>query len=266
MRQTRPFPDERHGMYCAVCGAHPQNREHAPPKILLDRPFPETLPIVQTCRECNEGHSMDEEHVAFLVESARLGVTSPAQVERPDVRRVQYDRPALAARLKSAHSDSIFSVEHDRVVWVILELSRCHAAYDLAETCLLKPVEAWALPLCSMRVAERDKFEAVSQSVICLELGSRAMQRSIDAFNAPHQAWVTVPPNRYRFLASISDAVQVRIELSDYLAAKVVNGLQCVQSIAADLAKRWGNGGNGIAPLLSTSGAAQKSGRQWEWT
>jgi hypothetical protein len=45
---------------CAYCGGRATTRDHVPPKLLLDRPFPPNLWTVPSCRHCNESFSADE--------------------------------------------------------------------------------------------------------------------------------------------------------------------------------------------------------------
>ena len=52
---------------CIYCGKPAETREHVPSKSLLIEPFPENLPTIPACFECNNGFSADEEYfVCFL--------------------------------------------------------------------------------------------------------------------------------------------------------------------------------------------------------
>lgn len=46
MKRLETFGDERTLAWCAYCGRAPDTRDHIPPKIFLDRPFPPELHTV----------------------------------------------------------------------------------------------------------------------------------------------------------------------------------------------------------------------------
>lgn len=58
---------------CIYCGRPADTRDHAPPRLLLERPFPSPLTTVPSCRACNQGFSSDEEYFRVLL--AQVGVT-----------------------------------------------------------------------------------------------------------------------------------------------------------------------------------------------
>src|SRR5690242_14029536 len=64
------YIDERHLAFCAFCGDAPGTRDHVPPRVFLDKPYPDNVPVVGSCFECNNGASLDEEYVACLLEAA----------------------------------------------------------------------------------------------------------------------------------------------------------------------------------------------------
>jgi len=93
------FADERLKGMCVHCGGRPHTRDHAPSKVLLDDPLPNNLPVVEACESCNTGFSQDEEYVACFVECVICGTTELSGVQRPKIKRILAERPALAARL-----------------------------------------------------------------------------------------------------------------------------------------------------------------------
>lgn len=224
MEQIQPFADERHDAFCASCGASPGTRDHSPPKVFLDTPYPDNLPTAWTCHDCNEGHSLDEEYVACLVECVKAGTTDPARLRRPTVRRVLAAKPALRERLTEAHQGDHFVVEHGRVNRVVLKLARCHAKYELAEPMLDPPTRLATAPLPALSQVQSQRFETAPEAFGWPEVGSRAMARAIggasDANRDPYQ-WVIVQQARYRYLAVPAPVCTVRMILSEYLAAEV---------------------------------------------
>jgi hypothetical protein len=57
MRQIKTFSDKRHEAFCVYCGNAPDTDDHVPSKVLLDKPYPDQLPVVNACRSCNQGFS-----------------------------------------------------------------------------------------------------------------------------------------------------------------------------------------------------------------
>lgn len=82
------FVDERQKSWCIQCGALigdvDTNKDHVPSKVLLRRPFPENLPVVQICTGCNNGFSADEEYLPLFLNRVLAGSTEVA----PSVRTV----------------------------------------------------------------------------------------------------------------------------------------------------------------------------------
>ena len=93
MDQLKSYADERLMAGCVYCGRATETRDHVPSRVLLDEPYPENLPVVPSCEECNRGYSLDEQYFACLVECARVG--SIKAVERPKIARILLESPAL---------------------------------------------------------------------------------------------------------------------------------------------------------------------------
>ena len=61
----------RSSLSCLYCGSQADSKDHVPPKLLLERPFPPNLYTVPSCRSCNNGFARDEEY--FLVAMSQTG-------------------------------------------------------------------------------------------------------------------------------------------------------------------------------------------------
>ena len=210
---------------CIHCGGDTRTRDHVPPKVLLDEPYPENLPVVPSCKSCNEAFSMDEEYVACLVECTLAGSVQEEDIRREKIRRVLRSKPALAAKLiqaqKVTDNGTSFAVDTDRVRNVVLKLGRGHAAFELNEPQYDEPRSLSFVPLVSMPSDTRDLFETPLQSPLWPEVGSRAMQRLAVVWPAA-PGWILVQPGRYRYLASVGDGVVIRMVISEYLGCEVV--------------------------------------------
>ncbi len=59
MEQALDYADDRLINGCIYCGGIPDTRDHAPSRILLEPPpYPENLPVVGACKECNQSFSI----------------------------------------------------------------------------------------------------------------------------------------------------------------------------------------------------------------
>lgn len=224
MDQLPDYSDDRQRLPCAYCRGPAGTRDHVPSRVLLDEPFPANLPVVPSCRACNEETSADEEYVACLIECAVAGSTLAEEVRRPKIAQLLQEKPALAARLRSAQSGprearSILPEAH-RVRRVVMKLARGHSLFELALPQEEPPAKAWFAPFTVLDDATRSAFEALPNVGIWPEVGSRAMQRLARSPSGPE--WLTVQPGRYRYSAFVEDTATVRIALSEYLACEVV--------------------------------------------
>ena len=63
MKQYDVSVDSRIAGICIYCGGIAKTRDHVPSKAFLDKPYPENIPVVPCCSECNNKFSKDEEYV-----------------------------------------------------------------------------------------------------------------------------------------------------------------------------------------------------------
>lgn len=230
MKYLNSYADDRLLIGCIYCGAHTDTRDHVPSRILLDEPYPQDLPVLPACAQCNGGFSLDEEYVACLVECARTG--SVDTVQRPKIRRILHDSPALAVRLMQAGTvaetgEISFSAEQARVRNVVLKLARGHAAYELNEQKLDAPSHMMFVPLHTLTAEARRHFENPPHPSAWPEVGTRAMQRMAISMAGPtilRPDWIDVQEGQYRYFAISESAVMVRVVIGEYLACEVIWG------------------------------------------
>ena len=192
--------------------------------MLLDEPYPANLPVVPSCRACNEKTATDEEYLACLVECAVAGSTSAPELGRAKITRLLVEKPALAARLRSSQSgppgDCQIVAEGYRVRRVVVKLARGHSLFELAEPQDEPPIAVRFAPFCTWNAKTRGDFESLPAPGVWPEVGSRAMQRFASTNGAVK--WLIVQPGRYRYAAVVGPGATVRIVLSEYLACEVV--------------------------------------------
>ena len=120
---------------CVYCGRRADSREHVPPRLLLEKPYPENLRTLPACRACNQGFSLDEQY--FLVLLGQIATSSKlAQKIEPGgvLDRALTRAPALDERVVSAlevddDGRVVIRPEHDRVQRVIAKVA--HGLYVL---------------------------------------------------------------------------------------------------------------------------------------
>lgn len=239
MDQLRDYADKRLLNGCIYCGGPVETRDHVPSLCLLERPYPENLPVVGSCMRCNQGFLKDEEYLVCLIESALCGSTDPDKFTRPSVARILRNSPALRARIETAKSESDgniqFATEGERIVNVMLKLARGHAAFELSQPCRDEPVHLWCGPLSDLSDDEREGFHSAHVQEVLGEAGSRGQQRllvtqvTLESASGEHfviplivNDWVDVQEGLYRYLA-IDDVggLVIRIVVAEYLGCEV---------------------------------------------
>jgi hypothetical protein len=224
------FIDQRLAGVCVYCGREPTTRDHVPSLVLLDEPYPNNLPVVDACDECNQSFSRDERYVACLIECAMTGTVDPSSVERDKIRRILEKNPRLRNRLyKSKKKDEsgnlIWEAEVERVRTVALKIARGHAAFELGQPQLEEPTSIFFCPFVAMSDEQKTLFESAptSSTLLWPEIGCRAFIRA--AKNCPISYvndWIIVQPNRYRYFVDHTEGLAIQIVLSEYLACRVV--------------------------------------------
>lgn len=89
--------------HCIYCGAHATTRDHVPPKIFLNQPFPPNLRTVPSCRACNNGASLDEQYFLALLGHVSFSPSIEAKLAPGGlIDRTLLSSPALEERLLKA--------------------------------------------------------------------------------------------------------------------------------------------------------------------
>ena len=225
MRQIENLGDKRQTSHCIYCGKGIETKEHAPPKVLLDEPYPENLPTVQACTTCNQGYSLDEEYFACLIECARVGSVDLKVIERDKIRVILSRKKALSDKLEKAVTETpegqkAFSVESERFKKILLKIAQGHALYEQNEPKGEDEISDLTFGTLEMLSEEaREIFETIPQANVAPEVGSRAMQNILISGDLVGMPWIEVQENRYRYLAFQEG---VRIVFSEYVWCEVI--------------------------------------------
>jgi len=224
------FMDERLTGMCVYCGAQPDTRDHVPSKVLLDEPYPPQLPVVGACEKCNASFSLDEQYLSCFLECVICGTVDPSGLERPNVKRILSENPALQHRIEVSQKmdeagNLLWQPDIDRVRKIVTKLARGHVAYEFYPK-LEEPVGVAFSPIPVLSDQERTAFEDMTSGKLDLlpEIGSRAFYRALgkkpDQFKQMGD-WIVVQLGRYRYAVVEMGGVLVRMVLSDYLACAV---------------------------------------------
>lgn len=225
MKQIRSFGDQRQVFFCAFCGGETETRDHCPSKIFLNQPFPDNLPVVPACRECNNSFSADEEYMACLIACVLSGSTEPELITRQRVVKILKRKESLRSRIKASMSkeddNTFYAPETERIQKVLTKLAQGHSLFELHLPVHRNPdsISFFALPILNDR--QRMELELVPESSLFPEVGSRAMTRMFTGIDVSENGWIVVQPGMYRYLASQNSGIEIRIVVNEYLGGIV---------------------------------------------
>lgn len=235
MNQLENFTDERNCGICIHCGEAlldgEHNRDHVPSKVLLTPPYPENLPVVEICRQCNSGFSPDEEYLAAFLGAVICGSSEPDPRRFPVASKILEHNSKLRGRIDQAkvmqwdlwrNPIALWKPEMDRVEKVILKNARGHVLYELDVPELSSPTSLVVRPLPELSHEERAHFESTPNGLLWPEGGSRLMQRMATG-GLLEGGWIEVQQGVYRYsIFQTYTGTSVRMVLQEYLAAEVL--------------------------------------------
>ena len=226
------FSDLRHRGWCIHCGTAKGScsftRDHVPSKSLLDRPFPEELPVLDICGPCNNKFSADEEYLKILLACVFEGTCEPAELQDEKVGRALARNATLLADIRQARSEIealdgkreiIWKPDYERLAPPLLKNAKGHYFYEMGEPIEGDPMQMGIAPLQTLDSKIRSNFEAASIGPGWPEVGSRMMNRLLSGVDM-EGGWVVVQPDVYRF--AIHEHRAVRIVIREYLAFEAV--------------------------------------------
>lgn len=226
MDPKKLFIDDRMRGICAYCGRRPNSRDHVPSKILLDKPYPDNLPIAESCLSCNNGFAPDEEYLACFIECVINGTSIPNENFRPKIIETLTNRPLIAARIENskkldANGNLIWIPEIERIKTVMLKLARGHIAYELGIQRLDEPEFINFFPLTMLSADDLENFYSLPSHGLFPEIGSRAFINLWSGETA-FENWFTIQKDRYEYSIGQSHGDWVKIIIRNYLGCHVV--------------------------------------------
>lgn len=224
MKQVRNFVDQRCASFCLYCFGATETRDHVPPKAFLDEPYPDNLPVVPSCTDCNVSASLDEQYVASVIEVAHLGSADPRNQRRPKVARWLIDSPLLTSRLLEQMSDRGVTFEEPRLKAVVGKIARGLWGFETGELTGDFPLVYRCEALPSMDDVSRQTFYSRGQHEVIPEVVSRLTTRIFESSSDDRLAeWFDVQSDRFSYsITALRRGGLVRFVIGGYLAVEVV--------------------------------------------
>jgi len=228
LRQIKTLSDSRLDTLCAYCGELSDTRDHVPSKILLEKPYPENIPVVPCCLECNNGFSLDEEYFACLIECLISGTTDLDKLSRKSIVKILKRKTKLKARLDKAiinkDGKTQFKIELERIENIILKLAYGHVKFENSDVTYEKPEHLGFAPIDILTQEELNSFFAITELQNAPEIGSRSTQNMhITQDGTPVDNWIVVQDGIYQYSVTPTIGnVKVRILIWNYLACEIV--------------------------------------------
>ena len=234
MRQLNNYSDERYRDICIYCDACLQEvkrtKDHVPSKALLEPPYPENLPVVDVCQQCNAGFSKDEQYFSAFLAAVISGSTNPDPDRFPTAAKTLTYSAPLRERIERSRQvqatvwgdpEVQWTPEIERIARVIVKNARGHALFELGLPLLSDPAYVGFSPILVMSDEQKAHFGSEPESMLWAEVGSRMMQRMVNGDLQPG-GWVEVQPGTYRYAVyQLGNQTLIRMLLRDYLACEV---------------------------------------------
>lgn len=142
-QRKRPGKDSGLGYYtswektsengCIYCSQIATTREHVPSKVFLTEPFPENLPTVPACFECNNGYSDDEKYVACFLDVLKSSIYTNYICRNHTTLRLEKDnrlKNLIVEQIKINDGKVYFDFDEERLIRILIKLARGHAGFE----------------------------------------------------------------------------------------------------------------------------------------
>lgn len=127
-----------HSDRCVFCGECADTREHIFAKCFFDRPYPNNLPTIPSCRKCNNSFSLDEQYLMYLIDYLKSVECNNGEFVRTIAKKTFCHNEELENRMINSLSiercgKPIFSIESNRINRVIQKIAQCLFMYHYNE-------------------------------------------------------------------------------------------------------------------------------------
>lgn len=119
---------------CIYCGRVAETREHVPSKTFLNEPYPDNLPTIPACYECNNGYSKDEKYISCFLDVLKSYVYIDYELKNSTITRLQEDiglKKMIREQIFIKDDKAYFSVDDNKIKRILTKLARGHAGFEL---------------------------------------------------------------------------------------------------------------------------------------
>jgi hypothetical protein len=242
-QRKRPGKDSGLGYYtswektsengCIYCGQPATTREHVPSKVFLTEPFPENLPTVPACFECNNGYSDDEKYIACFLDVLKSSIYTNYTSKNDTTLRLEKDnrlKNLLADQIKTSDGKVYFDFDEDRLVRILKKLARGHAGFefDLVDFDV-DNIKLWYDFTFNISEDAMKEFNGIPETDKAPEIGSRGsitpfIVQNIETEEVlPFIFWNDVQDEQYRYQVLFSEDkdISVKIVIYEMLYCKI---------------------------------------------
>lgn len=239
-QRKRPGGDKGLGYYtswekskgngCIYCGKPATTREHTPSKTFLLEPYPENLPTIPACFECNNGYSEDEKYVSCFLDvlksQAYLDYTQQDQTNNRLLKDGTLQK-TLQEQIQTKDGKVYFQLDEQRVCRILLKLARGHAGFELDYVNFDDTeIDIWYGFAFDMSEDGIEEFNSIPTYQLYPEVGSRGMYLIQNLNTGDVQTfarWIEVQDGQYRYQVSYNDngGIVVKIVIFEFLYCEV---------------------------------------------
>lgn len=217
---------------CVYCGKPANTREHVPSKSLLIEPFPENLPTIPACFECNNGFSADEEYFICCLEVLKNKVYANYSISE-HVRSILSKKGSLHQLIESQISGKDSCIypffDTDRFARIITKLAIGHAGYEYDDLNFDGATGLWFEFAPNISEEYKTEFESPKLLDVIPEISSRfscnaCIIQNVESGEAfALSDWISVQDQRYSYNVSLNDSggVSVKMIILNFLYCQV---------------------------------------------
>lgn len=209
---------------CYYCGNYADTRDHIPPKVLLDSPYPNDLESIPCCWQCNNRFSKDEEYAAVLIECIKQQSTNIKDLNRPKVQEIINHSPYLLNSVCKSIEYDLFghmyiSTNDSRFRNVLLKLIKAHLRNENGLFLSDELIKIEITTLDKMNSEQLNRFLMPQKIHILPDVGSKALYSMLVSNNIAYNNWHIYQDNTYMYYVS-TDSKMVKIIIQNFLVIK----------------------------------------------
>jgi hypothetical protein len=229
---------------CIYCGAVANSREHIPSKIFLEKPYPNNLLLVPSCKTCNNYFSYDELYTWFAIQILKkeyyrsIYITSETYEDRfkkhsPIIAKVHKDVESFCLSKDLNQKDDIYNFKSKRIERILWKLAVGHSVFELSE-CYYTGDEEWNisitysfLPTLSLNEIDDMNASIDISNYPLPEVGSRIFEHiyvlqpkiNYKCYKGFLMLdWIDIQKMKYRYTcANLGDRIVVKIVINEFL-------------------------------------------------